>query len=152
MLRLLPFAAISALLVGCDAAPNLVGTWNGEMPENETIKTSKGEFQTNIVLTIRPDHTFHASTMTAVLDGTWDAAPNQLTLHPQKAMINGRDISEVKAKLEPIMRMLPPAQRGALEAYDPSKPWVLEIRNGGKNLFLPSRGEGVSSFTFRKAS
>ncbi len=150
-LRFLPFLAF-VCLTGCAETTSLVGTWNGEMPENQSIKTPKGEFRANIVLELKADHSFHATTMTATLDGKWDSTTTELVLHPAKGTLNGKDLGEMKAKLGPMLEMIPPAQRAALEAYDPDKPWKLDIRNGGKNLFLPSRGEGLSPFTFRKSS
>jgi hypothetical protein len=139
------------LLTGCDAAPSLIGTWDGEMPEGQAVKTAKGDFRVNLVLELRADHSFNATITNAKLDGTWEQQGQQVVLHLGKATVNGQDLEALKKRLAPMMPMLPAVKRAELEAYDPSKPWNLDIRDGGKNLYLPSRAEGMTPFIFHKA-
>lgn len=145
-LRLLPLFVLG-LLFGCAGEPTLIGTWNGEMPENEAIHTGKGDLRTNLVLDLKASHTFHATALTASIDGTWETTPNSLILHPQKAMVNGKDYEDFR----PLLTFMSKEQRATIEAYDPSKAWTLEIKDGGTTLYLPSKAKGMSSFTFRKA-
>ncbi len=145
-LRFLPLLALG-LLMGCAGEPTLIGTWNGEMPENEAIHTGKGDVRANLVLDLRATHTFHASVLTASIDGTWESTSAQLVLHPQKATVNGKDYEDFR----PFLTFMPKEQRAAMEAYDPTKAWTLEIKNGGSTLYLPSKAKGMTSFTFRKA-
>lgn len=152
MLRYLLLAACLTLLGGCESTPSLIGTWDGELPEGQTIKTPKGEVRPNLVLQLKADQTFHASVTIATLDGHWERQGMKLILHADKATINGEDVGALKKKMEPYLDMMPPNERAALDAYDPAKPWTLDIQNQGRNLYLPTRGKEIGSFVFHKAS